>query len=206
MTHSLDRLTRIALAGAVGGLINATLCYLRWPVPVEDTSAKFHWHVLPAGALHGAVLAVSAVRAAAAARRLGPGVRWVVCLPAGWLAGYLSWIPLALSAFGEGLPRALIWPLEDGASRRIALWSPFFFFGSVAALLCLWLSYAHRGRSATAHVLAAAAAAAAGSLWWWAVWKPWYFCLLHGAVWGGLLGMALARSASAAHVEKAVEA
>jgi hypothetical protein len=35
----------VGLAGAVGGALNATLCYLEWPEKVHT----FEWHVIPAG-------------------------------------------------------------------------------------------------------------------------------------------------------------
>src|SRR5438093_12589673 len=40
---SARQLLGVALAGGLGGLINATLCYAGWPVSV--TLASFHWHV-----------------------------------------------------------------------------------------------------------------------------------------------------------------
>jgi hypothetical protein len=44
-------------------------------------------------------------------------------------------------------------------------------------------------RSMTEHVACAIASGALGSLWWWATIGPWYFSVLHGTVWGTLVGV-----------------
>src|SRR5260370_7243034 len=49
----------IALLGAVGGAINASLCYAEFPVAAGGE--HFKWHVIPAGAMHGPMLAALTV-------------------------------------------------------------------------------------------------------------------------------------------------
>jgi len=48
---------QIALWGAIGGTINALLCYLKLPVPVPEFGDRFNWYVILAGAAHGGLLA-----------------------------------------------------------------------------------------------------------------------------------------------------
>src|SRR5260370_30173509 len=82
----------IALLGAVGGAINASLCYAEFPVAAGGE--HFKWHVIPAGAAHGAILAGLTV--ACASWLLGKAV-WARLLAApfiGWVTAYLSSIPL----------------------------------------------------------------------------------------------------------------
>jgi hypothetical protein len=43
-------------------------------------------------------------------------------------------------------------------------------------------------------VLLASASGALGSLWWWIEWEFAYFSLIHGAIWGVLVGLATARA------------
>ena len=189
MTDS-RRLLVVALAGGLGGLVNATLCYLEWPEPVQDTHVTFHWHVMPGGFVHGCVLAAIPFAASAPGRQLTGALRWVASIVVGWCAGYLSWIPLDLS-IGESLPKALAWPF-NGEPLASALWTPLLYFGVVAGLQYLWMSREARGTSLWTNVLAASTAASVGSLWWWASWGPWYFSPLHGIVWGSTVGSATA--------------
>lgn len=196
------KLAVVALAGGIGGLVNAILCYLEWPMPVEDTSVRgFQWHVIPAGFAHGCVLAAIPVVAAALGRHWKKPLRWAAGILVGWVAGYLSWIPLDLS-IGEPLQRALIWPFQNGDSAASALWVPFPYFGGVAALLYLWMILERGGASVWISMLAASVAAGVGSFWWWASWGPWYFSPLHGSVWGCLVGFALASEAQGRHISR----
>jgi len=190
----LDRrtLALVGLAGAIGGGINALMCYLEWPVPVQDKNASFSWLVVPGGCAHGCALAVVAFAGAAWGRLQPRPWRWAGCVGVGWAAAYLSWIPLDIS-LGESVRKALLWPVLDGGSLVRAVWQPLvYYFGGVAALWYLWLSSGADEGRVTTSMLAASGAATAGSLWWWASWGPWYFSPLHGGVWGCLVGFALA--------------
>ena len=56
----------VGLLGGSGGAINASLCYANLPVPVGvrgwgNAPIEFIWSIIPAGALHGALLAMMAV-------------------------------------------------------------------------------------------------------------------------------------------------
>ena len=56
------------MAGALAGGANATLCYLQLPVPIQVAAVNLHWHIIPAGCAHGALLALVAVAASEIAR------------------------------------------------------------------------------------------------------------------------------------------
>jgi hypothetical protein len=178
---------RLALCGALGGGLNAWLCYARLPVAVNDNTT-FAWHVVPAGAVHGGVLALAAFAAGMflCTRRLW--IRLVAAVPLAWVAGFVAWIPLNRSAVEEPWPKSFSWALHDGWGP--ALLGPLQYFGFVALLYYLAVTFRlARERRLAVHVTGAAAAGILGSLWWWIAIGPWYFSALHGAIWGTLVGV-----------------
>jgi hypothetical protein len=204
-------LKAVAAAGALGGAINAALCYLQWPVHVGEDAMKFSPWIIPAGAGHGALLAALT---AAGWQRLSalPAVRrglGVIAL--GWLSGWLSFIPIqwyissvdvdgAIFGASSGLSLgdalgALIWPIRR-VSGPEPLYMPLQFFGFVPVAHGLLSWAAERaGRSGREATLAVwAGAGALGSLWWWIGWRPWHFSLIHGTIWGLLVGGAVWRA------------
>jgi hypothetical protein len=179
---------RVAFGGGFAGATNAWLCYARLPVAVED-DPTFHWHVIPAGAVHGAVLAAVAFGVGNVLSRQGLRGRLAAALPLAWLAGFAAWIPLNRSAFDQAWSTSLTWPFHGGWVAIVV--SPFQYFGFVVlmyyALVALWLN--REGRL-TPHVAFAALAGVLGSLWWWIAIGPWYFSVLHGVIWGTFVGIA----------------
>jgi len=177
----------VALCGALGGGANAWLCYAKLPVQVHD-NPEFRWHLIPAGALHGALLAGIAVACGVGllGRRLL--VRVLAALPVAWLAGYLAWIPLHRSAFDEAWGKSLTWPFHESWSH--ILLAPLTWFGSVSLILYLCMSLRSVADLRT-RILQASLAGVLGSLWWWISWKPWYFSLLHGGIWGVCVGVGI---------------
>lgn len=187
-TTTKHRAFRVGLCGALAGATNALLCYAQLPVAAGESLDRFKWHVVPAGAVHGAVLAVVAFTLAALMSRRRLVVRLIAALPVGWVAGFVSWMGLNRSVFDDPWWKSSTWPFHEGWSSAV-LW-PFLYFGLVALFYYLCLSLFHtRRRSLRTHVLSATAAGIVGSLWWWVSWKPWYFSLLHGAIWGTLVGI-----------------
>jgi len=185
----------IALLGAVGGAINASLCYAEFPVAAGGE--HFKWHVIPAGAMHGAMLA--ALTVACASWLLGKAV-WARLLAApfiGWVIAYLSWIPLNRSVFDDPWRKSFSWPFGEG--RAQGLYMAFVYFGLVAVVyyLCLALGGLSR-RGLGIHLVYGCSAGVLGSLWWWIGWKPWYLSLIHGTVWGILVGYGSWRAVQAA--------
>jgi hypothetical protein len=178
---------RLALCGAIGGAVNAWLCYARLPVSVGG-DPTFAWHVVPAGAVHGAALAALAFWMGTRYSNSTVLGRLAWALPVAWVAGFGSWIPLNRSAFDEPWLKSLTWPFHEGLAHGALF--PFVHFGLVGLLYYLWLAFGGaKRRSALTHVLAAMGAGALGSLWWWISWEPWYFSVLHGAIWGAWVGM-----------------
>jgi len=188
------------LAGGLGGAANATLCYLKLPVPVQESTqaATFQWHIVPAGFAHGAVLALIAIMALGVMGRRNRFLAFSATPFVAWFAGYASWIPIGLSISDESLLHALAWPVRDGNAVS-ALVGPAQSFGGVAGLLYLLFLVAGRTaeRPPVAAILATLAGAL-GSLWWWIEWETWYFSLLHGGIWGSLVGLAMGSDPGAA--------
>jgi len=192
-------LWRVTVAGGLGGAASAALCYFAWPVAVQDQAVSFHWHVIPAGLAHGALLALIPVLAFRLTERRRAALRWCGALLVAWVAGYVSWIPLDTSIVARSVLAHLAWPASGGSSFLSILWIPLPYFGGVAGLLYLSLLL---GRGAVIRPWFAIAfsisAGTLGSLWWWIEWGPWYFSLLHGSIWGLLVGLALSRTAGSA--------
>lgn len=185
----MTRLVRVALCGAMAGAVNAWLCYAGLPVPViERNSSNFEWHVIPAGAVHGGVLAALVFGAAILASTRPIAFRMGAALPLGWLVGYISWIPLSRSALDRSWPESFFWALEDQDWTQV--FAPFAYFGLVAVFYYVWLTA--RGLKtvhAWENVAGACAAGTLGSLWFWLIYEHWYFCVLHGVIWGVLVGL-----------------
>lgn len=223
MRIDLRSLGLIGLLGGLGGAINAWLCYAKIPVPVSE-HGDFSWYIIPAGALHGSLLATITVGGVALLwnrkwrlRSVGPFlVGWV----SGWLAFipiyiYISWDSSGLSVWGPPTERvlkitdvfnSLIWPIGYGQGEDLwgRLWMPlaipYAYFGLVGLAysfsLNLWRQLS--SRDLWSHLLVASGAGFLGSLWWWISYTPWWFSLLHGTIWGSLVGFGMWKS----HLEK----
>jgi hypothetical protein len=176
---------RIGACGALGGAANAWLCYAQLPVAAGNTT--FAWHVVPAGAVHGGLLAVIAFGAGRLLSKWTLGARLLAAPLLAWIAGVLSWIPLSRSATEDPWARSLTWPFHQG--WKAAIVDPFLCFGLVAGLYYLSVVlFSLRERRLGAHLLYAGLSGALGSLWWWISIEPWYFSPLHGAIWGAFVG------------------
>jgi hypothetical protein len=198
-------LARIALLGALGGALNASLCYFGWPVPAAGDVAFSPW-IIAAGAAHGALLATGIVSGEALLRARALPARLALIPLGGWIIGWLSFIPIHLEIFfqpvtgipflvsdapvgltGQELFKAL-WPFEVAVET---LWIPFMNFGAVAVAYWVLRLFAPRaGAPRWRAPLLWMGAGALGSLWWWTSYEPWWFSLLHGAIWGGCVGIA----------------
>ena len=103
-----------------------------WPVPVEEY-ADFAWHLAPAGALHGAILALCAFLGSRWLRELGWAKRLPIAVATGWIAGCLSWQPLRMSL--DGRLGWSAWPFNEPWSAWFI--GPLQILGLVACLSCL---------------------------------------------------------------------
>jgi hypothetical protein len=180
-----------SLAGAAAGGLNAWLCYAGLPRPIA-VHPQFTWDIVPAGVLHGGILAVAGCLGALWNHRARWARRLLTAATVGWVAGYVSWQPLRMSldrTFGWSL-----WPFDQSWPWLIA--SPFAHFGLVASILCVvWGADRRTGVGSVAVTLAAGIG---GSLWWWIAYEQWYLSLLHGAIWGTAVGLSVWSHASAA--------
>ena len=200
----------IGLLGGAGGAINAWLCYARFPVPVGyDADLAFSWQIIPAGLTHGAVLAVASVGLATSLWTSAWPVRLVGAPVVGWLAGWLSFISIQLyisftpiMESTGGLTRdevlgALVWPFR--ALSIETLWIPYPHFGLVGLGYYFLLNICRQllATRLAVHLLLGSVSGALGSWWWWMSYKPWYLSLLHGTLWGSLVGFGVWRSQQA---------
>lgn len=182
----VSSLFSITLLGAAGGAINAWLCYAKIPVAAAENE-HFKWHVIPAGAAHGAILALVTVGCASWLLHRDLAARLLVAPFIGWGAAYLSWIPLNRSAFDDPWLKSLAWPF--GGDWIHGIFMVFAYFGLVTVIYYLWLVTGGLARRALGvHLICACAAGILGSLWWWISWKPWFLSLIHGTIWGMLVG------------------
>ncbi len=175
-------LTRLTLSGGCAGALNAAHCWATLP------EHQFAWHIIPAGAVHGALLALLAAFFSGLLLERSLAARLTAVPLVGWLAGAASFSALNLS-LGWGWNMYLFW------EKPGELYWPFQAFGLVAALAFLgWgaLKLLRAPRLMT-HWLTAIFAGMAGSLWWWISMDAghWYYSLLHGTVWGSAVGLAL---------------
>ena len=176
--------------GGLGGGINATLCYAKLPAPVSEGmfAPTLQWHIIPAGALRGALLALIAVSVAGRLWTASTCVRWLVLPVIGWVAGWLSWIPIQLSCVPESWLKVLVWPFNGSGLE--ALWGLLQYFGGVSLLYYFLLNICQQFSEERwwRHVLLGCASGVLGSLGFWMPSGRWYFSLIHGAIWGALVG------------------
>jgi hypothetical protein len=190
----------VASLGAAGGAVNAWLCVSRIPEPVHD-SPTFEWVTVPAGAVHGAILGLVPVLGVFMTSEWRLIYRFLLALPVGWLAGYLSWIPLDRWALDEPWRRSLLWPFEGKPGFDVA-WTPFAYFGVVSALLFLSLCVCGSRRSGVIQAACGSGAGVLGSLWFWSEFQPWYFAAIHGTVWGLLVGWGVFLANQSSHARE----
>jgi len=175
----------VALAGGVAGAVNGG--HALWLIRPEHT---LHWHVIPAGFAHGALLAGLAACAALLARDRPLWQRLVGIPVAGWLVGLVAWVPLGASTGLRFVPSLEV----------ELLWWPLWELGLVASIAYAgWVSRGGLGSPRLGlHLAIGVAAGVLGSAPWWIAWEErdaWRFFPLHGVTWGLLVGAAAWRAA-----------
>ena len=190
-----DYLQAVVLGG-IGGAINASLCYLKIPTSVPNSEGVFKWHLIPAGACHGALLALVTLAMASLLYERRPLAQWLGLPIAGYLSGLASWLPLGVSLnFGWSPYRE--WSLKT-------LWWPYAYFGLVGVgyYFCLVLLKRLTDVRLFLHIGIGILSGILGSLWWWIGWKPWYFSAIQGSIWGTCVGFGLWRSQTIERAEQ----
>jgi hypothetical protein len=186
----LRRDARVGLCGALGGAINAWLCYSGLPVWVTD----FEWQIIPAGAFHGAVLAIAAFAGGMFFRKQARSIQLAVAVPLAWLAGFIAWIPLDHSGphplVEASWHSSLRWPFSASARWDSVVLEPFLYFGFVVLLYYLAIVlFSSRVQRLSSSLALATLAGIGGSLVWWIMWHHWYLAVLHGSIWGAFVGV-----------------
>ena len=94
--------------------------------------------------------------------------------------------PFAHRAFGSLRPQLFL--VRTG---RPHLYWPWWAFGLVASLACLAWGSARliTSRHLVLQMAVGSIAGILGSLWWWSSWEASSYSLLHGTIWGCLVGL-----------------
>ena len=174
----------VSLFGGIGGAINALICFLYQ----RDI---FYWHILPAGFVHGAILTFIplAIYLRVCDSRLHTLIGLIVC---GWIAGYLSWIPIYSSLENnfsfQFVSRQLSWPFNANW-----IWDPFFFFGSVSTIFYAgaYLPNIQRGNPRAIQMGWACISGVCGSAFYWAHQGNPFAGMIHGIIWGLSVGFGM---------------
>ena len=187
MKHA--RVWAVGLCGAIGGAVNAFLCLVKIPVDVGG----LRWHIVPAGAVHGGLLALISAGFAVLCYGRKAWIKAVGLLAAGGISGWLSFISLRLSINDRWELENIWWPLEDGHFIE-KLTQPYTVFGLVGFIYYFFLCILNlfHSKNLGIHVLIAAISGCLGSLYWWAVMdRHWYLSPLHGTIWGVCVGFGM---------------
>ncbi len=176
------------LFGAVGGAINAYLCYAKIPISLESKYLSFSWLIVPAGATHGAILALASLFCAYYSHSRSQLFRWLGIPVAGFLSGWLSWIPINLSFSAEKWPWVILNPFDINSIQNI--FAPYKVFGLVGLIyyFLLVIFGVLYERRLWVHISCSILSGILGSLWFW-IEEAWYLSILHGTIWGILVGL-----------------
>lgn len=191
MKIKMHGLGLIGLLGGLGGAING------WLFRIGAGVSFIPWPVIPLGAFHGALLAILSVGLAALLWEHNPRIRWMGFLITGWLSGWISFIPFALyhyasawSVFGwEDVWSAFMWPFEGWHKAR-PIWVPYICFGLVGLVNYFFLNLRRQltAKKLVRHLIVGCGSGTVGSLWFWITFQAWQFSLIHGMIWGSLVG------------------
>lgn len=125
-------------------------------------------------------------------------MRLVGLFIAGWVSGWLSWVSLGPTiddhVSGKAFLDAFVQPFE---LKLESLWSPYSFFGCVGFVSYFFLNLCRQlvAKRLTVHLVIGGLSGFLGSLWFWtALTQQWYISLLHGTIWGSLVGFGVWKS------------
>lgn len=213
MKITIKSLGLIGVLGGAGGLINGWLCYVKYPVAVVENET-FYWPIIPLGAFHGVILAVISVGLACFFWKRKLFLCLIGLAVSGYLAGWISSIPIDYyirfierplfspqKVTFNALRSLILWPFSGDS----ALYGPFACFGLVGSVYYFFLTLCRQltCRRLSIHLLLGVFSGCLGSLWWWIIYKPWYFSLIHGTIWGMLVGFGVWKSQQLNHSAEA---
>jgi len=208
----------IGLFGGLGGAINAWWLSSRgFPV------GTLYKENLLATAACGALLAITVIGLSRFFWDKCKFLQWVGFLIAGWVSGWISWIPIEMlyyfqAAAGFKALLALAWPFtsffEGGINsvNRVRVLYPYLTFGFVGLVYYFFLIIGGKlvARKLAVHLLIGCASGCLGSLIFWMAFK-WVnlpmltdqthivvlgtvFTIIHGTIWGSLVGFGVWKS------------
>lgn len=214
MKITIKSLGLIGALGGVGGLINGWLCYAKYPVAVVENET-FLWPIIPLGALHGTLLAVISVGLACLFWKRRLFLRLIGLAVSGYLAGWISLIPIfyyvesidlllsfspASVTFKRLISDVILWPFLNRLDSGY-IWDPYVYFGLAGSVYYFFLTLCGQltCRNLSKHLFLGVLSGILCSLWWWISFKPWYFSLIHGTIWGMLVGFGVWKSQQLNH-------
>ncbi len=185
MNKSINNNLLVSFFGGLGGLINALWSYLAF---IKDDILQ--WHILIAGLFHGALIAFFVFFYQQLFIRKKIILKYMNALPFSWIAGYISYFPLALSISPSNFLsdvyltfslEYLYWPLQS--------------FGLVVGVFAI-LALIFDKKLVTHRIIlipVGIVSGILGSLWFWlSINKSfWHFSVFHGSIWGILTGLGL---------------
>ena len=199
MNIRIRSLGLIGLLGGVGGAITTFGLRMQYAsaditIPIDAVTA----------ALHGGLLAVTTVGLARLFWGRHPLIRWIGAPVTAFVSGWLCWAPVEFAIRGSFV-EAVAWPfigadignamtVMEGqpGTYRLPYWS----FGLVGVIYYVFLALFRQlnARRLTLQVAMACVSGTLGSVWYWSFWGPWAFCLIHGTIWGSLVGYGVWKS------------
>ncbi len=209
------QLLLIGLLGGLGGGINATLCFFNIP-PEGEANRDFYWQVIPAGAIHGFLLSAMTIWFVCFLYDQRLFFRWIGMVLSAWIIGWISFMPIDLYMsfdtnhgwpsvyisdiyfLKENLFKNLLWPFYTNDHLAIGIISPFFYFGFVGLIYYLVLNICRQlnSKSLFLQLVWGCLSGVLGSFFWWMIWKSAFLCLIHGTIWGLLVGTGVYWAAS----------
>ena len=190
----------IGLFGGIGGFINMSLSYFKFtPTSLLGIypSEEYDLWLLLGGFIHGFTLAFVAIFFSALFFNKSSWARIFVWPFVGWFSGWVSMIPVFMDhidgSFSQKLLVAAQFPWGLSKTPWDFILGPFWTFGGVAFLLFGGLSFfwAFRSEKIFPLLLTTALSGILGSIFIFSWQLDWYISLIHGTIWGLLVGFGL---------------
>lgn len=176
----------LLLVGGVAGTINSLWCYYDILISNEIESL-FEWYIVPAGFVHGSIVSLSIGVYLLFLKNLKFILKILCTLFLAWFVGYLCFNVIICGVNGDV-------NLSFSFEMSTELFSiPFISFGLVLIAFALLDSCKDKfiSSDSTKVLLSTIISGIIGSLWWWIAYGNWHLSVLHGCIWGLLIGFTL---------------